>query len=260
MKYLFLFFNHFFIIFNLLGQATMTNPCNEIFKGTTIIISVQNNQIIIAADSKQTKKSDLLDDDSNVPLKCKIRNTGNLFFAGEGYLSMTNPYIDFLEIIESFDLSEKKNFNDKIAYIENKLRDPVNQYVYYFQKNHPLSFSKILNRTLLTIIFSTFENNKPICLALNWDIKSNIHGWEAVLNRAESELIPRYMVQGQNSAIEKHFQENQSSLNKLFFVSGILELMNLQINETPEMVGGPIDIVVLTPDGFNWVQKKEQCK
>ena len=233
---------------------------NGVLKRTTIITSIQRNQIIIAADSKQAWSGDLLHDNSNVPLKCKIRHIDNFFFAAEGHTTMISPYIDFLEIIESLDLS-KKSFIDKVDYIESNLQDHVKQFVITFQRHNPNSFNQILNKTLFSVLFSAFENDLPVGMAIYWDIKStDIGGWQIISQRASSDLIPRHMIQGQKTGIDKLFDKNPSIKNSLYNVSGLIELIDTQIQDTPDKVGGPIDVVVITSHGHRWAQKKEQCK
>jgi hypothetical protein len=233
---------------------------NNILKGTTIITSIQSDKIIIAADSKQTWGGDLPPDNSIIPLKCKIRHIDNFFFAAEGHTTMISPRIDYLEIIESLDLSDKKRFVEKIDYIESKLKGSVDQFVVNFQKHSPNAFNQILNKTLFSILFSTFEDDLPVGIAIYWNIKSNDDGWEVIAQRASSDLIPRDMIQGQKTGIDRLFQRNPSYASNLYNVPGVLELINIQITDTPDKVGGPVDVVVITAQGHKWIQKKEQCK
>lgn len=239
----------------IISKNIQMNP-NNILNGTTIITSITQDKIIIAADSKQTWGEDY---SREAPLKCKIRHIGNLFFAAEGITQMFKPNIDFLEIIENLDLKKALTFENKIDYIALKLREPVQEFAQNYQKFNPIAFDSILNKTLFSISFSQFENEKPCSSALYWEIKSTATGWEIVPGRATSEQIPRYMIQGQKDAIDYYYENNINFKNKIYDEKGLNELIEIQIKASPQKVGLPIDIVVINSQGFQWIQKKEEC-
>ena len=240
------------------GQSNFSSM-NIILKGTTIITSITNDKIIIAADSKQTWGGDSSQKDFKIPLKCKIRHIGNFFFAAEGHTTMITPHIDFLELIEEMDFKASLTFSEKIDSIEFMLREPVKIFVENFQRYNDKAFKAILNKVLLSISFSCFENEKPVSEALFWEIKSTLTGWEIIPTHAKSDLIPRYMIQGQKAAIDSYLT-NPLLANEIFDEKNIPKLIELQIKSTPLLVGLPIDIVVLNSKGYNWIQKKEGCK
>ena len=253
MKWIFTLWFTLFLTQLFLYRQNNSMYTNNILKGTTIITSISQDKIIIAADSKQTWAGDSLLDNPKAPLKCKIRHNGNLFFAAEGYTTMIKPHIDFLEIIEKLEIENKQTFARKIDFIKLMLREPIQVFLQNFQKKNPISFK------LISVSFSQFENEKPRNVALFWEVKSTSKGWEVIANQLTSDIIPRYMIQGHKNAIDDYLANNPSFGNKIFDEKGVNELIELQIKELPLKVGLPIDIVVLTSEGYHWIQKKGQC-
>jgi hypothetical protein len=158
-------------------DVTTTNSLNNFYDGTTIIVSVLPDRIIIGADSKQTPGGDGSDPIEVAPLKCKIRHVGNFFFAASGHTKMVKPDIDILKIIENLNFNDTETFHQRVIFAETMLKEHVNSYVTNFEKFNPISFSSLPNKNLLTVSFSGFENGKSVSEAVSWEIKSDNSRW-----------------------------------------------------------------------------------
>jgi hypothetical protein len=230
---------------------------NNILKGTTIITSVTQEFIIIAADSKQTWEGDNSDKKKEAPLRCKIRHIGNLFFAAEGHTKMIDPDIDFLEIIEAMDLSNHETFIQKINFIIKELRTDVTRFLEVSTHINPIYLESLVNKHFLSISFSTFEHGSPKCIFVAFQLKKDEEGYSFEITAPENNSIPRYLIQGQKTAIEFFLAESEAHIQKLWDYDEINDLFNIQINSTPDTVGLPVDIVKINAQGHKWIQKKE---
>lgn len=257
MKSLFLFFS--FIPFTSTAQDKMDSS-NNVLKGTAIIISVLKDKIIIGSDSKQTLSGDNIENNKTIyGPKCKISHIGNFFFTAEGYTKMITPEIDFIKIIEKINLSRIKTFHDKVMYIDSLLRNPVYSFIANLEKYQPRAFKETLKKDeFLTICFAAFENGKPVTEALFWNVKSQGNHWKINSSISSSNLVPRYLFLGQRAAIDSFLKFNPNYLNNLD-EHKINSLIKIQSKSTPKVVSLPIDIVILTPKGYKWISKREQC-
>ena len=68
------------------------------------------------------------------------------------------------------------------------------------------------------------------------------------------------LVVGQCDAIDKFRDQNKGYFKRLDPVTSARMLVQMQIDATPDSVGPPIDIIRLTPNSTEWIQKKPECK
>ncbi|MGO9612847.1 MAG: hypothetical protein ACLPX5_07425, partial [Dissulfurispiraceae bacterium] len=64
---------------------------------------------------------------------------------------------------------------------------------------------------------------------------------------------------GQTEAIRTYLQKHEHFLYSTDSVTAVRNLVELEISKEPSFVGPPIDILRLTKDGAEWLQKKSLC-
>ena len=257
MKQILIFQYLIFTSLFILGQK-IVNAQNKTIIGTTIIISMLNDKIIIAADSKQTGigqgRYDL-----EIPPKCKICHIKDFFFAAAGNTEMVSPHIDFLSILENLKIDTIRSFHDKVVYSIEMLKKSVNSFVQNFNKFNPLLFDSLLKKPpLMQIVFAAFENKKPVSEVVNWEVRLTSNGWEVVSTLMICNSIPRYLILGHGEAIDSLMNGDSKIANNLDEKT-LNFLIESQVKSTPIIVGPPIDMVVIKSDGFKWIQKKQKC-
>lgn len=229
---------------------------NEILKGTTIITWLEVDKIVIAADSKQA-----WGDSSNTnltPLKCKIRHVDNFFFAAEGHVQMITPPIDYLDIIENMEVDSNISFNDRVEFITSSLEEPVDLFMQTLQQTHNSNFNLLNNKYFMSLVFCSFEEHLPVCATVSWQLIINSGGWEIRTTSLKPPRIPTVIKMGQISTLSI-IPGLESEMNNEDLRVRINSLMEQQTESTPNDVGPPYDIVIIRNEGYEWLQKKDEC-
>lgn len=222
--------------------------------GTTILTFISNDSIIIASDTKQS-----IYDSSGNKIKDtivgKIGFTNNIIygFANLSFISYNNQEIfNPYKIFNWFAIKEKpemafSSFNDSI--IKN-LKFAIKQ-----QGQQLIDLINLKGGT--SYIVASFLNNKPIVAIGSYYISGNIKNFEVIQKEEELSNMPFLNIRGMHDHIDSVFINN-----KRFFdlsISSIYDKLNylikLEADNHPEIVGLPIDILILKPKRYKWLIK-----
>ena len=211
--------------------------------GATLVVTYRSaDEIIIAADSLRTIKTA----QPQQVLACKIRNFGNVVFAAAGRSSLPGGAFSLDAITAN--LHQRNGpvplWNRIVRFEEGTIAA--------FHKVHnerpetsPLSFTYILGfvREGRPVVYSrtlkssggTAEIGRPAVLAEGEvlftgqpDIVDHLSGVSAPDSREPAALLP--------------------------------SIIDHQARRTPTTVGGPVDMIRLTANGAEWLQRKPQCR
>ena len=64
---------------------------------------------------------------------------------------------------------------------------------------------------------------------------------------------------GRYRAVERYMSKRSKDAPQLSLEEAVNHFIELEIEENPQDVGGPIDILRIDKDGPRWIQKKEGC-
>jgi hypothetical protein len=240
----------------------------------TSIVAVKNNdEIVIGADSKTTftPLCDSAGEQGSIE-KCKIVQTGNLFFASAGSAGMgkaafrgnVDPEFNVKEVI-SKGLGGQGRVTSKIANLEKVLVADLTRIVEEArQENAAFFLERFSTYPMHTIIVVGSDNGelvlivrtfRPI-LSRSGSLSFEIRRFDCPGDCQESFIT---VFGGQTEAIRNYLQENEYFLSSTDPVTAVRDLVELEISKDPSFVGPPVDILRLTKNGAEWVQRKSLC-
>ena len=219
--------------------------------GTAVVIYRTPETIIIGADSKFTTPTD----SSGTICKIRFFSDENIGFAFAGIINSKTIGYDAVSIaVEACRVDG--NIFDKFKYFSSKIE---------------YEFIRVLN--ILSEIKSVTITDYSVQFAF-FGIVDNIPSVSIVKIYPDSTFkdsgtyyIKKKSTNRRNIYISKIYflgEHNDMFLNLNKFkveapVSSIVELINVGIAKTPESIGGPIDILRVDRNGFQWIQKKNEC-
>ncbi|MBN2413412.1 hypothetical protein JXQ31_17170 [candidate division KSB1 bacterium] len=222
--------------------------CFRISFSTTIIAYQRNNIIHIGADSKHT----VWNSGKNIDTfsKTKIHIINNFCFLLQG--NWADSTINFETFItdqlkeNSFGLTEhlKKIIDWYYSNFSSYYKVIKSQNSYYYQKIFK-------EKLVCKILICGIENKNPHLYCLKFIINNDGILDHDIMNFSNEKAYMYYL--GQTEAIEQYLQENnwETETNPIDLINN---LINLQIQTTPEFVRKPINIIKLDSKGYEWIQ------
>ena len=221
-----------------------------IAEATTVLAVWQRGEIVIAADS--LRNLELPTGERIATHACKIRNFGDLVFGAAG---------KFLHPVWTPDLlaaswrGSEEPIRRRVARFANEMEARL------LGVSHNDGEKLALN---ITYVIGFFKENTPILLSQSAQL---VNG-EVVVKLMEEMSEGLIVMPGQSSLLDQDpgtivaFQD-QPDLSTLR-LSGLYGFFDLFIRRqawlTPAIVGEPVDIIRLTTDGAEWLQKKPECR
>ncbi len=240
----------------------------------TSIVAVRNNdEIVIGADSKTTLTpvSDGAGKVGSIE-KCKIVQTGSLFFASAGSAGIgqvafhgnVDPEFNVKEVIAK-ELGGQARITAKIANLEKILVANLTRIAEETRQENTVFFhQRFIKYPMHTIIIVGSDNGELVLmvrtfrliLSRSGTISFEIRRFDCPGDCQESFTT---VFGGRTEAIRKYLQENEYFLPYTDPVTAVRELVELEISKDPSFVGPPVDILRLTRNGAEWVQRKSLC-
>lgn len=228
------------------------------FAQTTIVIARVSDFVLIGADSK------LSYGESSIPSEtfCKIGQSEDVFFAIAGTLK--NDAIGW-SVKESAIRASKTEGSllDKVAAFERQVIPPLTQTLEMVKKDRPSFYEKKYNsgdKVALSIVFVRFEKGIPVILIREFQSLSptSINIIRTACPGNCNEKVQFYYL-GQSDAIKHFVDKNPPSLTPHNIASFVNKLVEVEIEDRPNEVGPPIDILRVEKDSARWIQKKNEC-
>jgi hypothetical protein len=232
--------------------AFLLIPASTI-NATTIVVILGPNYVSLGADSKgvTVNKKTMQVTSGSV---CKIYQTGKYYFAYAGMgADPDNNYIP--ENIISEYLGKA---NSRIVAIDSlmvALKKAMRKEYLHLKKFESKSYhSSQLKDDLLDLAIIGFENGKPFAeMVLFKMVDSNL-----VKISVTHRPILGIAILGSKNAIVNYL--NNPSIAHYSSVQEVEKLIDLEVNEFPDRVGLPLDIVELLPDNkVYWYKQKPGC-
>jgi hypothetical protein len=226
--------------------------------GSVAVAVIRSDTIAIAAESRTTTDGVL-----NPDTACKMTIVDSVVFAATGLLkgnSAAVPIIDFARVI-----------------LEQPGRVPVK--IQRFQEGASSLLSAWLNKTIfrdsleaspvyryqhsIHAFFCFFSRNRPVVVkfAFTPSMSANGFGVNGVYDagaRKPGEIIWIGAMEQTDSLLKKGgiFAERVHGLSA---VEAAEILVKKQMEYTPRIVGGPVDIALITTKGAEWIRRKQSC-
>ena len=212
---------------------------------TTVLAFRFENEIVIAADSRLN-----VDDREAIPW-CKIKNFGDVVLVNAGRSVFQNAlFPDVAAVLRKNDGSDAVDririFTQKAAVLQLNPRQGVEPEV---PGNPP---------SPITFVFGFFENGRPIVEV--WTDQNGIIARDDTPRARTAPLGFIFRFVGQRSLIEPLSNRIIQALYHEIGIGPTLDLLiRLQARASPTVMG-PVDIIRLTADGGEWIQKKHECR
>jgi len=249
-----------YAIFGAVIASTAFTQPDSFLSGTTVVAIRNDNQVTVGADSKGTWYGK----QKTTQTHCKIRQTGSLFYA---FAMMTEHPQSGYSIPAIVNQVSQSNGSilQKAAFFENIVRDPIIRALEMIRRDYPDDFKrKHLKDPVLQIIFFGFEVNAPVLLARQFRVNTSTDGsLQLTIDRNDCPGMecPKGLARltmGEHGEIDR-FLKRQPDFWKANVTEGVKRMIQLQIDATPDKVGGPIDLIVVDGNGGHWLQRRQEC-
>lgn len=227
---------------------------------TTIVIIVTPQSVILGADSrgsfydyvtlKEEKKS-----------VTKIYKADQYYFAIAGLTNNPNTTFDVSQIINRH-LKTQNDILIAIDSIKSNLRRLLKLELQSQKKQNNEMFLRTIESSniVLSLGIIGITNSKPFAHLIGFQIQDTSTLNIKVLDDSCPGNCPngvKVFWMGQADAISKYMQQPDS-----FHISTVIlvdKLINLEIHDKPQYVGGPVDIVEITIEKIIWHRRKDDC-
>jgi hypothetical protein len=223
--------------------------------GTAIAIMAKGKQIAAAADSKILITRGRIESTD-----CKIKQVGNVFFAIAGHRREELSDFDAIYIATEA-CNTANNIQDRIIKFETMMKPALYNLLWVSRKKAPSYYeSSLRDKMIVQVAFFGFERGSPYLYVRSYKDQSTSS--QVGLQVERKECLGRcdmLAILGKSRAAEKYLIQTPS-LSKKPLIDLVKSLVELEIEDEPEIVGPPIDLLQLSKNGENWIERKSECQ
>jgi len=225
---------------------------------TSIIIYVTPDFAIMAADSKGFFYNAGTTKQENSTVS-KIYKTAGVYFALAGVIKNEARNLDISQLVHKH-LEESKDLERTLTNLKVDIRNRLMQYVSYNKQNSPKLYeaNKKLGRYITSVGLITMKNNKPYAHIIGFQVvegKNLRIEIDEDFAPAAGDTQDRLFMLGKNKAIHAYLDTMKKiDADPFVFVD---KLMSVQIENTPQYVGKPVDMVKITYKETIWYRRKK---
>lgn len=237
------------------------SPSNSV-RATTIVVARTASEIVIGADSKVT---DTFGNNLN-RRDCKIRQVGNLFIALEGLeIDRQTGFSVPVILNKALTSTASAPADEKVSMLMGFLVSGLLRELSHLKTHEPDTYFKKIEggQLFLRIIVAGFEKGRPLVFVRSFRALQYNPGQIGVavipddcLENCQGTVVTRFL--GESDAIEG-LPEETPDFWKAGLSDGVRRLIETEIAARSEYVGPPIDIVRISPNGAQWIQRKTEC-
>jgi len=253
------------LVFLSLGLSTAS--------ATSVVAVRDDDEIVIGADSKTTLTRTGGDADGPESIaKCKIVQTGNLFFASAGFAGIgpagpggdVDPEFDLKETIAE-GLLGSGGIAGKVGNLERVLVADLTRIAEEARRDNASFFLKrFVRHPVHTFIVGGLDNGELVLMVRTFRLLISPSGslsFEIGRFACPGDCRTSFITifEGQTEAIRNYLQDHELFLHFADPVTAVRDLVGLEISKDPSSAGPPIDILRLTKKGAEWVQRKPLC-
>jgi hypothetical protein len=235
-------------------------------RATLIIVLYDDSNVYIAADSRIEKNGKHLD---NI---CKIKQSGPWFLARAG-LFETEPCGESIQdrILKAD--TTGCSLPDALAPLTATIAYEFTSLLRTNKSSFPDAYSRILSRgtEISVVLLCGFREGKRVTELTIWKLRFDDNSIPYVTPEKEVLQLPAsdywgFQIMGQNHAIAKASESNPEFFDRrrdpltLLRDCFRLQLDSLPATDPAQGVGGSIDILHITPEKAEWIQRKVECE
>lgn len=230
---------------------------------TSIVIIRKPNELVAAADSKGTPSEGNTTVLGDRPL-CKIKQTGDTFFAAAGLYLDTGTNFNLVEIV--VEVSRRGGTSlEKATRFEEMIREPIIRAMRSIKSNKRDYYQRrFAGKESVQVAFFAWESGAPELHIRSVTVTGKFGRETANIDRKDcpgSDCVNNTMASflGNNDAILRYVREHPEIRNT-DLVAASQKLVEIEIADIPREVGPPIDILRITKDHTEWIKKKPECR
>jgi hypothetical protein len=218
---------------------------------TTIVVIRSPHEVVLAADSQATYEGG--EAPENVGPVSKIYEVGELFFAVSGLAEDPETQFSVSEIVA--DASRGlATVTEKVRAIEHRIAAALSVEVPAIKQRDPDLYAKLAGgQPVISLVLVGAEKGVPFAKGIMFTVDSVME------NSCPGNCLfgVKTLWLGQSDAIGKYMEKHR--IPRKPFADFARFLIQLEIDSKAEGVEGPIDILRITPDGPEWIQRKPDC-
>lgn len=228
---------------------------------TSIVAARGPNEVVIGADSK--RKISEFDPRGRLvavtsALACKIQKADGFYFGCSGPCGE----LDVASIIVRASRGPA-SIQRKVEVLVPLVEDALNNFLQNKSQNALRLYAN--KPTALQLLFVGIQNRVPLILGVDFHYRKSdtdvfVEAGEISICGGRSDACT-HLVIGRTNAIS-NFSKKKGSMDYLARVQPVVSverLIQMEIDEEPDDVGPPIDILRITQRGTRWIRRKRQC-
>lgn len=221
------------------------------------ILDISNQKILVAADSKATTYNARKEPVESTFCKIvKVTDSSFLAVTGLGNSDRFNPFTMFR--------SGYKKFNDNLKtlrFIEGPVRQVLESEMKRARQESIEVYKKAFgNEVKLTLMLFGFDRGS--IFSYNTEFRGETPLKITHIDCPGSACIPNRQIAlfaGTAEVLDNYHQQYPPSPSTSF-VTWVQNAMATAIKAHPELVGPPIDMILVEPKGATWLQVKKKCR
>jgi hypothetical protein len=229
---------------------------------TSIVAIKTGDDIFIGTDSKVLIEKDI------AISQCKITKMNDIYLVFSGIPALPKSSFNAYELAEKI-FTGPGTIDARLDAYDKAIQDKLQEAFEHLRKTDEKLFSRwytedVQNRIAMQMLVAGAEKKKTVLAMLEYRIMSQKK--EPVKLKAIKQNIVTKPGSGQPKILFLGMQDGINAIMKKkdFFsdfdeVRNIKEWISAEIAAEPALVGGPIDIIKITPAKTEWIQHKSQC-
>ena len=231
-----------------------------IYAGTCIVIFMLASELWIGADSRLIAISHTIEDG---PPACKIYALGNVVYAHAGLLKDAAGRFDAAAVAHEVSVHATSVSRAAMGF-EVAIVPPLKNILIELRGENPDYInSKIWGKTALEVAFLGSEGGKSKLVVLRFIIQEERGDIAVTTERlscpGDCENGMTWAFLGKTKEVNRFLDENPGYLRRNGLRNTLQTLIAHQAAATPQYVSLPVDILRITPQGFEWIQRKKEC-
>ena len=223
---------------------------------TTLAILRTREELVIAADSRMTLYG------GRPQQACKIQRRGDVVFATAGLVVSSEGALDVHAVITDV-LRRPVTWTEHVQTIEQRLQEPLLRTLRRMQRELPAQFREQVGQGFaLHVTLAAFRFGYPVLEMREFFVEAAPDsGLRLRIRRVscpgECSRQTDVFGVGETEAMMREVRRLRRFPPDLAALGH--DLVRLQIRESPQHVGPPVDVIRLTGAGVDWVVRKPSC-
>lgn len=221
---------------------------------TSIVAVMTSDSIVIGSDSKETTP-----DGRESTSFCKIGVTKGVVWARAYYARDTGLNYD-ADATARAAMEAEGSLAERVATFEKNIKPQLkrNIEVRLGNTNYEWFRSRAEGKSVLEILFATFENERPLMLFRKFKAHRAGHGVEIESVPMDCPgacpSVPTILPFGYHETIDNMGVEEKGSLFRKFGLeAGVRYLVEKEVAACPKFVGPPVDVIRIDAHGSHWM-------